>query len=168
MPPIRVDGAHFSPDTVELIRLLHKHAVRYLVVGGEAVIFHGHSRLTGDVDLFFGTEGDNAPRLFRALDEFWDADIPGIDTGEELLEEDLILQFGQPPNRIDLINRIDGISFVEAWPQRVEATLVTPEGEVPLPFIAIDQLITNKRAAGRPKDLDDLAYLEAAKKKKKK
>lgn len=53
------------------IRLLHKHAVRYLMVGGEAVIFHGHSRLTGDVDFFFDAEGDNTSRFFKAFDEFW-------------------------------------------------------------------------------------------------
>ena len=128
------------------------------------MIFHGHARFTGDVDLLFATGGDNSERLFLALDAFWDADIPGIETAEELLEKGLILQFGIPPNRIDLINRIDGVSFEEAWRERVEAILVTSEGEVPVPYMSIDQLILNKRAAGRPKDLDDLAYLEEARK----
>jgi hypothetical protein len=120
LPPIRIAGAHFSPDTVEFIRLLYEHA-----------------------------------------------DIPGIETAEELLEEDLASQnSSRARKRRNALSRIDGISFEQAWPERVEAILVTKEGEVPMPYIAIDQLITNKRVAGRPKDLDDLAYLEAAKRKR--
>jgi hypothetical protein len=162
---IRVGSDHFSPDTVDFLRLLHRHGVRYLVVGGEAVIFHGHARLTGDVDVLFGREVDNAARVYAVLDEFWGGRIPGGVVQDELTTDGLILQFGVPPNRIDLINSIEGVSFEEAWRGRVEAVLVSPDGEVPLPYIGLEDLIANKRAAGRPKDLDDAAYLDEARRR---
>jgi len=159
MAPIRINATHFSPDTVEFIRLLHRHSVQYLVVGGEAVIFHGHSRLTGDVDFFFGGATENAGNLFSALMEFWEGDIPGITSIAELSEEGLVVQFGAPPNRIDLLNTIDGVSFGEAWVQRETALVVGEDGEIPVHFIGLDSLIRNKERAARPKDLDDLQYL---------
>lgn len=161
MPPARIDAEHFSPDTRVFIRLLHEHAVRYLVVGGEAVIFHGHARLTGDVDFFFANDVENRGRLYRALDAFWEGDVPGVRVAEELGPAGTIIQFGLPPNRIDLINEIEGVDFEEAWEGRVAAVMVGDSVETPLPYIGVDALVKNKRAAGRPKDLDDLDYLTA-------
>jgi len=66
-----VTPSYFSPDVLEFLALLARHDVRYLVVGGEAVIHYGHARLTGDIDLFYGVRPDNAERLFEALAEFW-------------------------------------------------------------------------------------------------
>jgi hypothetical protein len=159
MPPARVDAAHFSPDTRAFIEVLHERGVRYLIVGGEAVIFHGRARLTGDVDFFFASDPENAGRLFAALRAFWEGDVPGVEDASELMPEGLILQFGLPPNRIDLINEIDGVSFAEAWEGRVVAVMLGEHGEIPIPYIGIAELARNKRAAGRPKDLDDLEYL---------
>jgi hypothetical protein len=159
VPPIRIEASHFSPDTCLFIELLHTHGVRYLIVGGEAVILHGHVRLTGDVDFFFSNDQDNIVRVFSVLDEFWDGDVPGLEGPEDLSLAWTVVQFGLPPNRIDLINSIDGIEFAEAWPGRVEAVLVTTDGDVPLLFIGLEELARNKRATGRPKDLDDLSYL---------
>jgi len=159
MAPIRVDAALFSPDTRAFVELLNAHAVRYLVVGGQAVIFHGHVRLTGDVDFFFSAQRANAAALFRALQDFWGGDVPGVTSADELEPEGMVLQFGQAPNRIDLMNAIDGVTFEEAWAGRVETLLVGEDGDTPLPFIGLDALVRNKRAGGRPKDLDDLDYL---------
>jgi len=159
VPSVRIDEGHFSPDICSFIELLHAHRVRYLIVGGEAVIFHGHVRLTGDVDFFFANDPANLDRVFAALDEFWDGDVPGLKGPEDLSAEGTIVQFGLPPNRIDLINSIDGIEFAEAWSGRVDAVLVTTGGDVPIPFIGLEALAINKRATGRPKDLDDLSYL---------
>ena len=78
------------------------------------------------------------------------------------MEAGLILQFGRPPNRIDLINTISGVTFDKAWPTRTKVTLASEAEDVPLSYISLDKLIANKRAAGRPKDLDDLAYLQRA------
>jgi predicted nucleotidyltransferase len=156
----RVDAAHFSTDTQEFIRLLHSHRVQYVITGGEAVIYYGHVRLTGDVDIFYDRRPENAQRLFQALIEFWDGDIPGVSEAVELTEAGLILQFGRPPNRIDLLNRIEGVSFEEAWSERREVLLASESNTVPLYYIGLEQLITNKESAGRPKDRDDLRYLK--------
>ena len=79
-----IEAAHFSPDTLEFIRLLQFHNVRYVIVGGEAVIFHGHARFTGDVDFFYSTDDQNTDRLFTALKGFWDGDIPGVRNVEDV------------------------------------------------------------------------------------
>lgn len=159
MPPVRIDASHFSPDTRAFLESLAAKSVRYLIVGGEAVILHGHVRLTGDVDFFYSRDQGNLDRLFEALEDFWEGDVPGLGNPVDLAPEGIVIQFGQPPNRIDLVNAIDGVSFDEAWPGRVDAVIETERGHVPLAFIGLDALVKNKRASGRPKDLDDLAYL---------
>ena len=105
----------FSQDVQEFLYLLSKYGVRYTIVGGEAVIYYGNPRLTGDIDLFFEPSKENVKKLYEALNDFWDNDVPGIQNQEELLDDGLILQFGVPPNRIDLINKIDAVSFLQAW-----------------------------------------------------
>ena len=99
-----LDGAVFSADTGELLCLLASHRVRYVIIGGEAVFYYGHIRLTGDTDIFYDARSMNAARLFAALQVFWHGTVPGIHTAEELSEPGLILQFGRPPHRIDLLN----------------------------------------------------------------
>lgn len=160
MAPVRIDPSHFSADTREFIELLHGHGVRYVIVGGEAVIFHGYARLTGDVDFLFGRDRSNLERLYEALDAFWSGDVPGLTSAADLSPQGTIIQFGQPPNRIDLLNAIEGVGFDEVWDSRVEAELVSDRGVIPVPFIGVAALVKNKRAVGRPKDLDDLDYLE--------
>lgn len=155
-----ISAAHFSPDTQDLIRLLHRHEVRYLIVGGEAVIHYGHVRLTGDVDFFYATDPANCDRLYAALESFWSGPVPALASAAELSEPDLVLQFGRPPNRIDLLARISGVAFEQAWPNR-RAVPVDFGGEVlALRYIGLQDLLRNKRASGRPKDLDDLRYLQ--------
>jgi hypothetical protein len=76
---------YFSSDILEFLYLLSRHAVRYLIVGGEAVIYYGHARLTGDIDLFYETNTGNAQNLFSAFKDFWDGDIPEVESADELL-----------------------------------------------------------------------------------
>ncbi len=156
-----LDAAHFSADVVEFLRILHRREVRCLVVGGEAVIYYGHVRLTGDIDFFFDSAPGNCARLFAALKEFWGGEIPGVGTASELQEPGVIVQFGRPPNRIDLINRIDGVTFADAWPRRLRLRLSGASGDerVEINLISLEDLIANKTASGRPKDLADLAFL---------
>lgn len=161
-PQDRIDPSYFSPDTQELLRLLHDHRVRCLIVGGEAVIFYGHARLTGDIDLFYDRRATNAQRLHRALKEFWGGSIPGVASYRELMEAGAITQFGRPPNRVDLINRIDGVTFDDAWSTRNTVVLDAPGKPIPIHYLGLSMLIKNKEAAARPKDLDDLAYLKRA------
>ncbi|MBI4575408.1 MAG: hypothetical protein HY722_03995 [Planctomycetes bacterium] len=153
---------HFSPDIEEFLQRLAGHEVRYLVVGGEAVIYYGHVRLTGDVDLYYECSVENVRRLYAALRDFWRGEVPGVATPDELLGPDLIVQFGRPPNRIDLLGAIDGVTFTEAWPRRRTETLALGGHSVPLHYLGLDDLIRNKERVGRPRDLEDLAYLRAA------
>lgn len=165
MPPPKIEKSAFSPDVIEFAQLLQRFAVRYLVIGGEAVIFHGYPRLTGDIDFFYERTLANASRLFHALKVFWDNDIPGVNTASELLEPGLIVQFGRPPNRIDLHNQITGVSFARAWQSRVTIRLLTVSGLLRLRYIGIGPLLRNKRATARPKDFDDVEHLAPQKKK---
>jgi predicted nucleotidyltransferase len=151
-----VTHPHFSPDVSDFLGLLSRHGVRYLIVGGEAVIHYGHARLTGDIDVFYDRTTDNARALYDALREFWRGAVPGMDDPQEFLDSGAIFQFGVPPNRIDLLNTIDGVSFEECWVHRVE-TVVVPD--IPVIYIGLAELIRNKAACGREKDLDDLRYL---------
>ena len=112
-------AAFFSKDIVEFLFLLNKYKVDYLIVGGEAVIYYGHARLTGDIDIFYGRGKENCNRLFQSLKEFWNDDIPGIKNHRELQKKGAIFQFGVPPNRIDLINLIEKVDFSTAFNNRV-------------------------------------------------
>ena len=152
-------AAHFSPDTWEFVRLLDAHRVRFVVVGGEAVIHYGHARLTGDVGFFYGRDPENAARLFDALLAFWDGDVPGVEGATELQVEGQVIQFGRPPNRIDLLSDISGVAFEDAW--RSRQTVVADDG-TPVHLISLPLLIENKEASARAKDLDDVAFLRAA------
>ena len=162
MPPEVVEPDSFSPDAREFLRLLNVHTVRFMIVGGEAVIFYGHIRLTGDVDVFFDRTSANAARLFEALGAFWRGVIPGLSGPSELENPGIVFQFGVPPNRIDLLNDIDGIEFAAAWPRRTEVVLGEGPDQTRYAYIGLDDLIENKRASGRPKDLGDLPFLLAA------
>lgn len=147
----------FSPDQRELIELLGSHGVRYLVVGGVAVVFHGYPRYTGDLDLFYEASEANALRLFAALHEFWAGQIPGVAAPEDLLQDGVFFQFGRPPYRVDLLSQLGSVPFAEAWRNRQLDRLA----EVDLPIIGVDEFIQAKRDAGRHKDLADVEELLA-------
>ena len=159
MPKDQLDSSSFSPDMYDFLVLLHKHEVQYLIVGGEAVIFYGYARLTGDIDFFYERSQKNVEKLFGVLREFWDGSVPDLEGAGELLELGLILQFGVPPNRIDLINEISGVEFENAWPLRKTVSLA---GKTPavIQYMGLQSLIQNKTASGRDKDLDDIEHLK--------
>jgi predicted nucleotidyltransferase len=160
-----MDPSYFSPDILEFLKLLSLHEVRYLIVGGEAVIYYGHARLTGDVDIFYDLAKENTERLFRALKVFWEGDIPEIAKPEEFQKKGAIVQFGRPPHRIDLINDISGVFFERAWLNRTVEEVMIKDKAYPVIYIGLEELITNKRNANRYKDLEDLKYLTAIDKK---
>ncbi len=163
-----MNASHFSPDTLEFLRLLALNKVQYVIVGGEAVIYYGYARLTGDVDFFYESTSGNSQRLFNALHEFWEGNIPGVKSFIELQSEGTILQFGQPPNRIDLINRIDGVTFDEAWKSRIENEIEWENQRISVFYIGLSELIKNKESIRRGKDLEDLKYLKSSKENLKK
>jgi hypothetical protein len=154
-----VTGEHLAADVRTFIQLLSQHRVRYLLVGGEAVIHHGYPRLTGDVDFFYQRTPANARRLYDALREFWGGDVPALSGAEDLVEPDVVIQFGRPPNRIDLISSLGTVEFERAWRRRVDERLHLRSSSVRLPIISLRDLIQSKRDAGRHKDLDDIEHL---------
>ena len=151
---------YFSPDIFDFLNVLNKHKVKFVIVGGEAVIYYGYARLTGDIDLFYDNSNENIENLWKALIEFWDNDIPIIKSKDEFKKRGTIIQFGLPPNRIDLINSIEGVEFSEVWENcKIEQLDLENKQYIDIYIIGLKQLIKNKRASGRYKDLEDLEYL---------
>ncbi len=159
-------AALFHKDILDFLALLTKHRVRYLIVGGEAVIQHGYARFTADVDIFFDNAASNAACLYEALREFWSGSVAGIENARALRVKGNVFQFGLPPNRLDLMNSIDGVGFTAAWKGRKTVTFMHMGRRLPAHFIGLNELIRNKKAAGRNKDLDDLRYLLEARRKR--
>jgi len=160
----KINADHFNNDIKEFLMLFSKYNVQYLIVGGEATIYYGHVRLTGDIDLYYSLKEENVNCLYKALKEFWQNNIPGINNKDELSKKGMIFQFGIPPNRIDLINDIDGIVFDNAWKNREIVSL----NKIDIYYMGLTDLIFNKKRVKRPKDLDDLKFLESIKKERKK
>jgi len=156
---------YFSPDIQEFFILLDTYGVKYLIVGGEAVIYYGHAALTGDVDIFYDSSKKNAQNLYQALREFWGGNIPGVEDMGELSKPGMIFMFGVPPNRIDLLNNITNVTFQKAWPSRTTEKMVIGNSTVHIHFIGLNDLIRNKESLGRPRDLEDLKYLKRMKEK---
>ena len=158
--------SYFSPDVQDFIRLLAKYEVRYVIIGGAAVIYYGSTRLTGDIDFLYESSANNAKKLFLALDEFWGGSIPGIKKEEELIGENIVVQFGVIPNRIDLITSIEAVEFKDAWKNRLEEKITIDNKEYPIYFISLEQLIKNKESVNRDKDKQDLKFLNKVRNRK--
>lgn len=144
-----------NSDLIELLRALNAEGARYLIVGAYAFAFHGRARATTDVDLFVGSSPENAQNVWRALFAFG-APLDQLHV-TDLQVPDVFYIMGRPPNQIDVITSIDGVTFERAWETRVPSTY----GGVPVHYIAKAELIANKKAAGRPQDIADVAYLES-------
>jgi len=143
-----------SKDLREFVELLNSHAVEYVVVGGHAVAYHGYPRYTGDIDLFIRPTEPNAELMLAVLDAFGFGDV-GV-TRDDFTTPGRIVQLGLPPNRIDLLTGITGVAFDEVWINRVPASL---DG-IPVSLIGREELLRNKRASGRAKDLADVEALD--------
>jgi hypothetical protein len=141
-------------DFAEMLSALSAAGAEFLIVGAHAMAAHGRPRATGDLDVWVRPTPENAARVWAALRSFG---APLFDLSlEDLTRSGVVFQIGVPPCRIDLLTEITGVTFDEAWPRRLTAEV---EGQ-PLPFIGRNELLANKRAIGRPKDLDDIAFLE--------
>jgi len=144
-----------SPDFLDLLRALLGADVRFLVVGAYAVGVHGRPRATKDLDVWVEASADNAPKVINALIEFG-APLMGL-TEADLRTPGVGLQIGVEPGRIDVLTSISGVRFEDAWPRKVQANFA--EG-LRCSVLGLDELLQNKRAAGRPQDLADVAALE--------
>jgi len=140
-------------DLREFIESLNSHHVEYVIVGAFALAFHGLPRYTGDLDIFVRPSPENAARLEKVIAEFGFA-AAGL-SAEDFLRPNQVIQLGRAPNRVDLLTSITGVTFEEAWAQRVPSEL---DG-VPVNFIGKESLIKNKRATGRTRDKADLEAL---------
>lgn len=141
-------------DLLELLALFRSRDVEFLVVGGHAVAFHGYPRLTEDLDLFVRPDAGNGARVVDALSEFGFGSL-GLQA-EDFVAHDRLIQLGRRPNRIDLLTRLYGVTWDDAWSHRVSASL---DG-ASVWMIGRDDLIRNKRATGRPQDTADAEALE--------
>ncbi len=148
-----MDTIHLPPDFKEFLKCLRDNSVKYLLVGGYAVGYHGYPRATIDIDVWIARNQENARRVVTALEAFG---FGGERLSESLfLESDRVIRMGLPPMRIEILTEISGVEFDEAYSNRVQDRL---DG-VEVDLISLHYLKLNKEAAGRAKDLADLEEL---------
>jgi hypothetical protein len=143
-----------NDDFVDLLRALSEADARFLVVGAYALAIHGHPRATGDLDVWVDPTPENADRVFGALQRFG-APLSDI-TPADFARPPLVYQIGVPPRRIDVLTALTGLTFEEAWPERLQRSIAGVEVSV----IGRSAYLRNKKATGRPQDLADIARLE--------
>ena len=140
-------------DFEDFISLLNYHKVNYLIVGAYALIFYTSPRNTGDIDFLIEKSESNSEKILNVLKDFGFEDMNF--KKEDFLSSDMVIQLGYSPNRIDIITGISGIEFNEAYENRVMGKI----GKEKVPFISAPDLLKNKIAAGRPKDIADADLL---------
>ncbi|TDI87277.1 MAG: hypothetical protein E2O77_13545 [Caldithrix sp.] len=143
-----------TQDFKEFIESLNGNDVKYLVIGGFAVAFHGHPRYTKDLDIWVNSTNSNVKKLLKALNDFGFGSL-GL-TLEDFLNPENVIQLGCPPNRIDLVTEINGVNFELCYVQKVETQI---DG-LKVNFIDLKNLKKNKKATGRAQDLADLENLK--------
>ncbi len=146
-------------DYQEFLKLLNKHRVKYCIIGAYAVAFYAKPRYTKDLDIFVEPSVDNAKKILKVLKEFGFGELPI--TLDDLTKEGNIFQLGYEPIRIDLLTKIEGLQFQEVWKNRVTGDYGTEK----VSFIGLDDLIRNKKIAGRPLDKIDIELLEKSRRK---
>jgi len=152
----RSRASSMNRDFAEMLAALSEAGAEFMVIGAHAVAVHARPRATGDLDIWIRPVAANAERVWAALVAFG-APLDQL-TRDDLVSDDLVFQIGVSPNRIDILTTIAGPSFEEAWPRRSTVAL----WGLVVPVIGRGDLIWSKRAAGRPRDLADLAELEDA------
>jgi len=148
-------GNIFHSDFRDFILALNNNNVRYLLVGGYAVIFYGHARNTGDMDIWVDCTADNYKSLVKAFHEFR---MPVFDmTEDRFLQKEAfdVFRFGRKPVAIDIMTKMADLDFDDCYKQKQ----IFNDDNLLLPVVHVRNLITAKKAAGRNKDLDDLQHL---------
>lgn len=141
-------------DFVEMLSALSAAGVEFLIVGAHAMAAYAEPRATGDLDIWVRPSRDNATRVWAALKAFG-APLDAI-TKADLASDDIVFQIGVVPNRIDILTSIEAVDFEEAWLNRTRVHVMG----VDVCLIGRDELIRNKRALGRTRDLADVEALE--------
>jgi hypothetical protein len=142
-----------NSDFKDLLRVFNEHKVRYLVVGGYAVIKYTEPRYTKDLDVWVEATPKNARAVFDALRAFG-APLTNI-AAMDFAQDGRIYQMGRPPARVDVLTSIEGVRFDVAWPRREQSDF----GGIPASVISREDLLVNKRAVGRLQDLVDVQGL---------
>jgi len=151
-----------SPHYRELLRILNECEVEYLIVGGYAVMKYTEPRYTKDLDVWVHNSQQNSARLYQALAGFGAPLKHDGVTPETFTRDKVVYQIGVAPVRIDISTHIDGVPFDTAWQNRVSDYIFG----VPVHFISLSDLITNKRSTGRSADLEHVKDLEREAKRK--
>lgn len=144
-----------APDFNEFCALLNARDVEFVVVGAYALALHGAPRFTGDLDVLIKPTEENAQRLLLAIADFG-FPIASLSAGQ-VIEPDRLIEMGVPPVQIHVMSHIDGVTWRDVWAGRRESRI----GTTSLAFIGRSEFLENKRIAGRPKDLADIAALQA-------
>ncbi|MDP6637129.1 MAG: hypothetical protein QGG42_19695 [Phycisphaerae bacterium] len=148
-----------NEDYKEMLQFLADEKVKFLLVGAYALAVHGYPRATMDIDIWVMPSPENAEAVLRALDRFG-APLHGL-TSADLQKDDTIFQIGVAPRRIDIITGASGLDFTEVF---ANAIAIDIEGlDIPLKTPSLDDLIRNKKASGRTRDLADVEALERLK-----
>jgi len=142
-----------SKDLKEFIELLNSSKVKYVIMGGYAVAYHGHPRFTGDIDFLIERSASSAALLEQVVNRFGFSGL-GL-KARDFLEPETVIQLGRPPNRIDILTSASGVNFEDAWRSK-ETTIF--DG-LPVYVISKELLIKNKRAVQRPQDIADLKQI---------
>lgn len=151
----------FNTDFYDFLVSFEKAKVEYVLVGGYSVIIHGYQRTTGDMDLLVNSTEENYTRIKMAFQDF------GMSLFNMTLERFLntsdfdVFEFGRPPTTIDILTKMKGVEFLEAYNNRIRYQV---EDELTINVIQINQLITAKQSSARHKDLDDIEQLTKKKK----
>jgi hypothetical protein len=141
-------------DFKELLSAFNAGQVRYLIVGGYAVSFHAQPRATKDLDILIGADVENSKAVFAALARFG-APVEGL-SAKDFAEPDNFFRMGTPPVMIDIMPKISGVEFEEAWRRRVDVRI---DDDLSVPFISREDLLVAKLSAGRAQDLIDVDAL---------
>lgn len=142
----------------EFIELLEKHEVRYLVVGGYAVGFHGFPRYTGDLDVFIAISEENSEKILKVFENFGFSDLDL--NKDDFLEEEIVVGIGREPMKIQVLTGIDGVTFEECFTGKEFLSL---SENLKVPFIGYEALLKNKAASPRAKDKIDFEELKRIK-----
>ncbi|NBC10250.1 MAG: hypothetical protein GVY24_00760 [Planctomycetes bacterium] len=146
-----MDLPPLTPEFRDLLSLLNERGIKYLVIGGYAVGFHGRPRYTKDIDIWIASDRANAERIAQAVDDYFGATRPV----ERFMSRDFILRIGAPPQMVEIMTTIAGVEFETCYARRES---VQVQG-VEVPIIGLRDLRTNKLAAGRSSDLGDVDNL---------
>ncbi len=144
-----------SKDFEDFVRLLNQHQVEYMIVGGYALALHGKPRHTGDLDIWINISDSNSEKMLKVLKDFGMSSM-GF-RKEDFLKPGYMSQIGYPPLRIDILNSIDGISFIDAFKNM---NCIEIENSLKIQYIGLKDFIKNKQATGRIQDLADIQEIK--------